>query len=57
MGEEIEALETEKTALETEMSSGELDHESLQEKSERYNAVKELLDEKEMRWLELSEKE
>jgi ATP-binding cassette subfamily F protein uup len=54
---DIEALELEKTELETLMSNGELDHEVLYEKSERYNTVKALLDEKEFRWLELSEKE
>ncbi|MFA9391344.1 MAG: ABC-F family ATP-binding cassette domain-containing protein [Prolixibacteraceae bacterium] len=54
---DIEKLETEKAELEELMSSGEIDHELLLEKSERYNLVKDLLDEQEMRWLELSEKE
>ncbi|MBN2807735.1 MAG: ABC-F family ATP-binding cassette domain-containing protein [Prolixibacteraceae bacterium] len=57
LANELKMLETEKEALEAAMSSGLLDHEVLLEKSERYNAIKELLDEKEMRWLELSEKE
>lgn len=57
LSEEIENLEMEKATLEDAMSSGALDHEELQEKSTRYNEVKELLDEKEFRWLELSEKD
>ncbi|MGF7139472.1 ribosomal protection-like ABC-F family protein [Roseimarinus sediminis] len=57
LGIEIEQLEKEKSELEHIMSSGELDHEVLLEKSERYNLLKDLLDEKELRWLELSEKE
>jgi ATP-binding cassette subfamily F protein uup len=54
---ELEKLGDEKAELESLMSSGELDHETLLEKSNRYNQVKELLDDKELRWLELSEKE
>jgi ATP-binding cassette subfamily F protein uup len=54
---ELEQLGDEKAELESLMSSGELDHETLLEKSNRYNQVKELLDDKELRWLELSEKE
>ena len=57
LGEEIEQLEAEKAELETQMNSGNLYHEELLAKSERFNVVKDLLDEKEMRWLELSEKE
>ncbi|MDA3929802.1 MAG: ABC-F family ATP-binding cassette domain-containing protein [Prolixibacteraceae bacterium] len=54
---EIEELETEKSELETAMNSGELNHELLLEKSKRFNEAKDLLDEKELRWLELSEKD
>jgi ATP-binding cassette subfamily F protein uup len=37
------------------MNSGELGAEELVEKSKRYAELKDLLDEKEFRWLELSE--
>lgn len=53
---EIEELNAEKTAIEARFNSGEVigDVAAL---SVRYNEVKESLDEKELRWLELSEKE
>ena len=54
---EIGKLEAEKAKLESAMNSGDHGHEALQQKSERYNEIKEMLDEKELRWLELSEKE
>jgi ATPase components of ABC transporters with duplicated ATPase domains len=53
--EEIPKLEAEKAALEAEMSSGTLSTEELLSKSERITKVIEELDEKTMRWLELSE--
>ena len=53
---EIEQLTTEKEALDTLFNSGQ-EIPDIIEKSARYNEIKELLDEKEMRWLELSEKE
>jgi len=53
---DIAALEEEKKVLEEAMNIGAFDHEELQRQSERFNAIKELLDEKELRWLELSEK-
>ncbi len=52
---EIEELTAEKQSLEDFFSSG--NSEGFTEKSSRYAEVKDLLDEKEMRWLELSEKE
>lgn len=52
---EIPELETEKAALETEMSSGTLSTEELIAKSERIAALIEEIDSKSMRWLELSE--
>lgn len=52
---EIAALEEEKTAIEEAMSSGTLDNATLVEKSMRIQQVIELIDEKTMRWLELSE--
>lgn len=52
---EIAALETERTQIENELCSGKLDVEALTEKSKRLPVIKEELDKKEMRWLELSE--
>ena len=52
---EIMELETEKATLEQEMSSGTLDNGTLVEKSMRIQDVIALIDEKSMRWLELSE--
>lgn len=54
---EIEVLEKEKMELVQLMDSGMLDAKQLQEKSERYGQLLDLLSEKEMRWLELSELE
>lgn len=53
---EITQLEEEKKILEETMSSGEFNHDELLKQSERYNSIKEILDDKELRWLELSEK-
>lgn len=53
---EIEQLTTEKESLDALFNSG-TEIPDIIEKSQRYNEIKELLDEKEMRWLELSEKE
>jgi ATP-binding cassette subfamily F protein uup len=52
---EIESLESEKATINDELNSGTLDSNQLQEKSHRYGAITDLLEEKEMRWLELSE--
>ena len=52
---DMEELNEEKGELETVMSSGTLSNEDLMTKSARIREVMELLDEKEMRWLELSE--
>ncbi len=58
LGNEIGALEEEKEALEAFFNSGEsAAPEEFEAKSRRYNEVKGLIDEKELRWLELSEKE
>lgn len=54
--ESLAGLEAEKAELEEKMSSGSLAFEELQKASERHRAVSEELDEKEMRWLELSER-
>ena len=53
---EIEQLTTAKEELDILFNSGKEIHDII-EKSARYNDIKQLLDEKEMRWLELSEKE
>ncbi len=52
---EISALENEKSELETALNSGTLGIEELTKASNRVGEVISLLDEKEMRWLELSE--
>lgn len=53
---EIALLGEEKTALETAMNSG-MDYDELQKAAERVREMVDLLDEKELRWLELSEKQ
>ena len=52
---DIEALTLEKTAAEEALSSGTLSVEEITKLSERFQVVTQQLDEKEMRWLELSE--
>ncbi len=52
---EIEQLETEKSVLEEALCSGTLSVDELTEKSKRLPKLQEELDEKSMRWLELSE--
>jgi ABC transport system ATP-binding/permease protein len=53
--EELEAIGQKKEQLEVELSSGELEHEQLHQKSEELEQLRKLIDLKEMRWLELSE--
>ncbi|MBR5860090.1 MAG: ABC-F family ATP-binding cassette domain-containing protein [Bacteroidaceae bacterium] len=53
--EEIMALEEEKASIEQAMSTGTLDNDTLLKHSMRIQTVIELVDEKSMRWLELSE--
>lgn len=53
--QEIEQLNTEKTGIETALNSGTLSNDQLLQQSQRIAKIIELLDEKEMRWLELSE--
>jgi ABC transport system ATP-binding/permease protein len=50
------ALQKEKAALEDKMNSGSLNFEDLQKAAARIGEIAALLDEKEMRWLELSER-
>ena len=52
---DLEALAAEKTYLEEKLNSGSLPYEELQKASERIGEIMELTDEKELRWLELSE--
>jgi len=52
---EIAALEAEQKQIEEQLCSGTLPIDELTEKSKRLPAIKEELDQKEMRWLELSE--
>ena len=52
---EIAELEKEQKQIEEELCSGTLSIEQLTEKSKRLPVIKESLEEKEMRWLELSE--
>ena len=55
LGDEIDALEQEKAEIEAALSSGSLSTQEIIEKSKRLPIVNSLLDEKSMRWLELSE--
>jgi len=52
---DMESLNEEKDEIEAAMSSGTLSNEDLMTKSARIQEVMDLIDEKEMRWLELSE--
>ena len=54
---ELQELNTEKEKVEEQLNSGQLSPEELQEKSVRIGEIMDLIDEKEMRWLELSEKD
>ena len=54
--QEMPALQKEKISLEEKMSTGTLDFQELHHAAERISTIVKLLDEKEMRWLELSEK-
>ena len=55
LAKEIEALEAEQKQLEEALCSGTLSVDELTEKSKRLPEIKDELDEKEMRWLELAE--
>jgi len=55
LGKEIEELEKEKADIETALSSGSLSTQEIIDFSKRLPIVNDLLDEKSMRWLELSE--
>ena len=53
--QEIPVLEAEQSQLEQEMSSGTLSNDELLQKSQRISEIINILDEKTLRWLELSE--
>lgn len=53
---DIEEIEIRKNELENEMNDSSINHEVLLEKSQEFENLKNELDEKEMRWLELSER-
>ena len=52
---DIELLETEKAELEASLASGTLNNDEIMTKSQRFQEVTNLLDEKELRWLELDD--
>ena len=52
---DIESLEKEKAELESALASGSLTNDELISKSQRFQDITNLLDEKELRWLELDE--
>jgi len=52
---EIPQLETEKAEIENQLASGTLNSDEIIKASQRHSEVDELIDEKTMRWLELSE--
>lgn len=56
LDKDIPALEAERKQLETEMSSGTLEYTALQRIADRIELINHMLEEKEMRWLELSER-
>ena len=55
LGDEIDALEKEKAEIEAALSSGNISTQEIINLSKRLPIVNELIDEKSMRWLELSE--
>jgi len=54
---EIHSLEQQKKVLESLLNSGDLDHTALFEKSTEISGINALLEEKELRWLNLSDKD
>ena len=53
---DLDKLNAEKKDLEALLSGGEMSYNELQEASNRFSTISELIDEKEMRWLEIQEK-
>lgn len=56
LDKDIPKLEAEKAKLELEMSTGAMEYEALQQAAERIQTINSELEEKELRWLELSER-
>jgi ATP-binding cassette subfamily F protein uup len=56
LDKEMPKLLKEKEALELAMNEGKMDFEALQQAAKRVGEIVQLMDEKEMRWLELSER-
>jgi len=54
--QKIEELESQKDALETQLNSGELDHEELREKSQEYAELEQQIETHTERWFELAER-
>lgn len=52
---EIKTLNEEKTAISNQLSAGNIDYALIEQLSERFRNITGLIDEKELRWLELSE--
>jgi ATP-binding cassette subfamily F protein uup len=52
---ELKTLEKERTGLYAELSAGSLPYDKIQEVSARINEINQAIDDKELRWLELSE--
>ena len=52
---DIPALEKEKTEIETQLASGTLSSDEIIKASQRHSEINDQIDEKTMRWLELSE--
>ena len=55
--QDIASLEQEKKVIETVMNSGDCPSEELVIKSQRHGEIRDLLDDKELRWLELSDQD
>ena len=55
LAKEIEDLETEKKEITNKLNNGETDYKVLEEYTGRIATITKLLDDKEMRWLELSQ--
>ena len=53
---ELEELNAERSKIETDLSSGTLTVGQITAASARFGELKDIIDEKELRWLELSEK-
>jgi len=55
LGKDVESLEAEKTNLTQQIDAGNLDHKQLNDLAQRIESLSQTIDQKTMRWLELSE--